>query len=300
MDDVIIIGGSFAGLSAALQLGRARRRVTVFDTGQPRNRFSDHAHGMLGHDGKSPEQILQEGRDQLATYPSIELRTARVTGLGGKIDGFSVTTEDGEQFSARRLILSYGITDIMPDLPGFAQCWGKTVLHCPYCHGFEVADRRIGLLYSTPLSLHAMGLLHDWSERLTLFADGNDVPDMERQKLERRGVAIVDGKVESFAHEQGRLGAVHLANGDKVEIDALFAHPRQRLASDIHEGLSLEMEDSPIGQVIGVDDKSQTSTEGVYAAGDLAAPMQSAHLALSRGGLAGIHCHQSLAFADAN
>ncbi|WP_375452300.1 NAD(P)/FAD-dependent oxidoreductase [uncultured Devosia sp.] len=294
MDDVIIVGGSFAGLSAALQLGRARRRVTVLDTGLPRNRYAAHAHGLLGHDGKPPTQILAEGRAQLGRYPSVRLLDVAATALAGTRDAFTVTTAAGENLAARRLILSYGITDVFPDIEGFAQCWGRSVLHCPYCHGFEVADGRLGLLYSSPLSLHAMALLHDWSARLTLFTNGQDLPEAEHAKLARRGVAIVTGRVAGIDHRDGHLSSIRIEQGDPVPLDALFAHPRQRLAADLHGALGLDLTEGPLGELIAVGDDFQTSLPGVYAAGDLAHPMQSAHLALSRGSMAGVHCHQSL------
>ena len=163
-----------------------------------------------------------------------------------------------------------------------------------------LADGRIGLLYSSAMSLHAMGMLHDWSDKLTLFADGNDLPEIERQKLERRGIAIIDDKVASLEHQEGRLASVRLESGERIALDALFAHPRQRPAADLHQTLGLDMEEGPQGDLVKVDDRSETSLSGVYAAGDLAHPMQSAILALSRGGLTGVNCHQSLAFADAD
>jgi len=298
MDDAIVIGGSFAGLSAALQLGRARRRVTVIDTGMPRNRYAAHAHGMLGHDGKPPSQILAEGRAQLATYPTISIVDARASAASGSLDDFTVTTETGEALRARRLILSYGITDIAPDIHGFAECWGTSVLHCPYCHGFEVADRRLGVLYSSPMSLHAVSLLPHWTNRLTLFANGMDVPAEEIARFAARGVTIIGPKVVGFQHEQGQLSAVLLDHGASVPLDAIFAAPRQRPSVDLQSGLGLDMLDGPLGQLIRVNEKFETSLPGVYASGDVASPMQSAQLALSNGGLSGVMCHQSLVLAD--
>ncbi|HJU60629.1 MAG TPA: NAD(P)/FAD-dependent oxidoreductase, partial [Candidatus Binatia bacterium] len=134
--DVVIVGGSFAGLAAALQLGRARRKVTVLDTGLPRNRFAGHSHGLLGHDHKPPLEILAEARQQLARYPTVKLVNARADSISGTIDDFSVLTGDGESLGARRLILSYGVVDQMPDVPGFAEGWGRSIVPCPYCDGF--------------------------------------------------------------------------------------------------------------------------------------------------------------------
>ena len=152
MYDVIIIGGSFAGLAAALQLGRARRKVVVLDTGLPRNRFAGHSHGLLGHDHKPPLNILAEARQQLARYPAIRLVNVRAESISGAIDDFTVLTADGESLGARRLILSYGVVDQMPDVPGFAEGWGTSIVPCPYCDGFEVAGQHWGLVWSGPQS----------------------------------------------------------------------------------------------------------------------------------------------------
>jgi hypothetical protein len=186
MDDVIIIGGSFAGLAAALQLGRARRKVTVLDTGLPRNRFAGHSHGLLGHDHKPPLDILAEARQQLARYPTIRLVSARADSVSGAIDDFSVLTGDGESLGARRLILSYGVADQMPDVPGFAESWGTSIVPCPYCDGFEVAGQHWGLVWSGPQSHQSVRLFHDWTDKLTVFADGHDIPPDIQADLARR------------------------------------------------------------------------------------------------------------------
>lgn len=177
MNDVIIIGGSFAGLAAALQLGRARRKVTVLDTGLPRNRFADHSHGLLGHDHKPPLEILAEARQQLARYPTIQLVNARAESISGAIDDFSVLTSEGETLRARRLILSYGVVDQMPELSGFTEGWGSSIVPCPYCDGFEVAGRHWGLVWSGPMSHNYVRLYHDWTDTLTVFANGHDISD---------------------------------------------------------------------------------------------------------------------------
>ena len=175
MNDVIIIGGSFAGLAAALQLGRARRKVTVLDTGRQRNRFAARSHGVLGHDHKPPQDILAEARQQLARYPTIKLVNARAESVSGTIDDFCVVTDDNESLRARRLILSYGVADQMPDIPGFAESWGTSIIPCPYCDGFEVADQHWGLIWSGVQSHNQVRLFHDWTNRLTVFGNGHDI-----------------------------------------------------------------------------------------------------------------------------
>lgn len=294
MDDVIIIGGSFAGLAAALNLGRARRQVTILDTGSPRNRYAGNAHGLLGHDGKPPNEILAEARAQLEPYGTVRFVEARAVKVSGAQDDFTVETDDGETRKARRLLLSYGIADQFPDIPGFAESWGKSVIHCPYCHGFEYATQRWGLVYSTPMSLHATLLYGDWTDQITLFTDGHDVPEIERGKLDKRGVKVVEGKVASIQHQDGQLSSVTTADGTVTALDALFTHPRIKPSSDIHEQLGLETVETPFGIALKVDDKHKTSVDGIFAAGDLASPMASLTIAAYTGAMAGINAQQSM------
>ncbi|TIL77497.1 MAG: NAD(P)/FAD-dependent oxidoreductase [Mesorhizobium sp.] len=295
MDDVIIIGGSFAGLAAALQLGRARRKVTVLDTGLPRNRFAGHSHGMLGHDHKPPLDILAEARRQLARYPAISLVNARADKVSGGIDDFSVLMGDGESLGARRLILSYGITDQMPDVPGFAESWGTSIVPCPYCDGFEVAGQHWGLVWSGPQSHNQARLFHDWTDRLTVFADGHDIPTDIRADLERRNTPIVDGRITEITRHGGRNPTLKLASGRDVAVDILFAHPRNKPSAGLHESLGLATAATPLGIVLKVDERRETSMPGIYAAGDLTNPMiPSVTTASWQGAMAGIFAQQSM------
>jgi len=294
MDDVVIVGGSFAGLAAALQLGRARRRVTVLDTGLPRNRFAGHSHGLLGHDHRPPLEILDLARQQLARYPTVRLVNARAESASGALDGFVVAASDGLTLPARRLLLSYGVTDLMPPIPGYAECWGTSIVPCPYCDGFEVADQHWGLIYSGSHSLHMPMLYGDWTSKLTLFADGHQIDAEARAELARRNVRLVEGKIGAIRHQQGSIAAVVLETGAEVPVDVLFAHPRNRPAVDLHSGLGLAVEEGPFGVIVTVDDRRQTSLAGVYAAGDLANPMASVTLASAHGAMAGIFAQQSM------
>jgi thioredoxin reductase len=295
MNDVIIIGGSFAGLAGALQLGRARRKVTVLDTGLPRNRFAGHSHGLLGHDHKPPLDILAEARQQLMRYPTIRLVNARADSISGAIDNFSVLTADGESLGARRLILSYGVTDQMPDIPGFAEGWGTSIVPCPYCDGFEVAGQHWGLVWSGPQSHNSARLFHDWTATLTVFADGHDIPPDMRADLARRKIPVVDGRIIEIAHHKGRIASVNLDTGRNVAVDILFAHPRNKPSASLHESLSLATVNTPVGIALKVEERRETSVPGIYAAGDLATPfLPSVTLASSQGAMAGIFAQQSM------
>jgi thioredoxin reductase len=295
MDDVIIVGGSFAGLAGALQLGRARRKVTVLDTGQNRNRFARHSHGLLGHDHRLPADILADARRQLERYPTIRFVNARAEDASGAPDDFSVTTDGGEVLRGRRLLLTYGVADQMPtDIDGFAQCWGQSIVPCPYCDGFEVKGQHWGLLWSGPHSQHAPGLYHDWTDRVTVFADGHDLSEDARAEMARRQVPVIDGKVVAIEHDGSRLTGIRLADGRVETVDVLFAHPRNQPSARLHERLGLELVDNPLGQTLKVDASHQTSREGIFAAGDLANPMASVTLATSSGAMAAIHAQRSM------
>lgn len=295
MEDVIIIGGSFAGLAAALQLGRARRNVTVLDTGRPRNRFAGHSHGLLGHDHKPPLEILAAARRQMARYPTIRLVNARAESVSGVIDHFCVVTDNNESLSARRLILSYGVTDQMPDVPGFAESWGTSIVPCPYCDGFEAAGQHWGLVWSGPPSHNQAKLFLDWTDKLTIFSDGQDVPPDIISDLAHRNISIVDGRIVEIAHQNGHIATVNLDTGSNVAVDILFAHPRNKPSVNLHESLSLATMETSAGIVLKVDERRQTSIPGIYAAGDLITPfLPSVTQASSQGAMAGIFAQQSM------
>jgi thioredoxin reductase len=295
MNDVIIIGGSFAGLAAALQLGRARRKVTVLDTGLPRNRFAGHSHGLLGHDHKPPLAILAQARQQLARYPTISLVDARADSVSGAIDHFSVRTGDGQSLGARRVILSYGVADQMPAVPGFAESWGTSVVPCPYCDGFENADKHWGLVWAGPQSHQSARLFHDWTDKLTVFADGHDIPPEIKADLARRTIPVIEGRIIEIAHQKGYISTVNLDTRRNVAVDILFAHPRTKPSASLHEALGLATVAAPGGIALKVDERRQTSVPGIYAAGDLTTPqLPSVTQASSQGAMAGIFAQQSM------
>jgi thioredoxin reductase len=295
MNDVIIIGGSFAGLAAALQLGRARRKIIVLDTNRQRNRFAGRSHGVLGHDHKPPQDILAEARQQLARYPTITLVNARAESVSGTIDDFCVVTDDNESLRARRLILSYGVADQMPDIPGFAENWGTSIIPCPYCDGFEVADQHWGLVWSGPQSHNQVRLFHDWTDRLTVFGNGHDItPDM-RADLAARRVPLIDGKITEIEPHGSHSATIRIETGSEVSVDILFAHPRTRPSASLHDALSLATVNTPTGIALQTDERRETSTPGIYAAGDLANPgTPSVTTAAWQGTMAGIFAQQSM------
>jgi thioredoxin reductase len=293
--DVIVVGGSFAGLSAAMQLARARRRVLVIDSGLPRNRFADAAHGFLGQDGKAPAAILQQAACQLTAYPTVEIVHGEAREARRDLDGaFTVKISGGRTDRARRLVLATGVADTLPDLPGLKARWGATVLHCPYCHGYEVRDRPLGVLANHPMAAHQAAMIPDWGPT-TLFTQGRFEPDAEQTAhLAARGVTVEREPVVELLGDAPDLDAVRLADGRVVTVNALFVAPETRMASPLAQQLGCAFDDGMLGPVIRVDDWKATTVPGVFAAGDAARAMHNATLASADGVLAGVGAHQSL------
>ncbi len=294
MEDVVIVGGGFAGLSAALQLGRARRRVLVLDTGLPRNRFAAEAHGALGHDGRPPREILDLGRDEMRTYTSVRIEQTAALAASAEGEGFAVTLAGGGKVATRRIILAHGVTDQLPEIAGFAECWGRSVIHCPYCHGFEFADQRLGVVVATLDGvLHRARHLRDWSERLTVFTNGLAPAADDAQRLADLGVGIERAPIMGLQQAGGRLEAVETTEG-RIALDALFWPPPVRFSSRIGEQLGCATAAGFVGPYFEVGAMQETSVPGVFAAGDIARAMHSVPLAMSAGSLAGAAAHQSL------
>ena len=296
--DVAIVGGSFAGLSAALQLARARRSVTILDTGQPRNRFAKASHGFLAQDGVAPADILAEARRQLAAYPTVRFLETRAEAASGAADAFTITLREGGELAARRIILAHGVSDTLPDIPGLAAEWGKRVAHCPYCHGYEFGGGPLGVLVANrEIALHHAMLVREWGP-VTLFLNGAVEPDTAMlREFEARGVAVERRPVAAVASKAEGL-AVQLADGSAVDLVGLFTQPRSRLSSGIGEQLGCQHASGQFGPILKVDEMKQTTVPGVFAAGD-AARAPNVPLAVADGAMAGVAAHRSLVFAQA-
>jgi thioredoxin reductase len=291
MFDVAVIGGSFAGLSAALQLARARQRVAVIDAGARRNRFADTSHGFLAQDGRPPAAIVQDARDQLARYPSVQWMDATVSDVGGAADAFEVHA-GGKAWAARRIILGIGVVDRLPPIPGLQERWGRSVFHCPYCHGYELHQGRIGVIAAGPASLHQAMLLPEWGS-VTFFLNGALVLDeVEQGRLAARGVAVEAAPVRAIAGK----ATVLLADGRSAEFDGLFTASRTEPASALAEQLGCEHEASPLGRYVRTDAMKETTVPGVFACGDVARAAGNVALAVGDGALAGAAAHRSLVF----
>lgn len=301
MFDVIIIGGSFAGLSAALQLARTRRAIALIDAGSPRNRFASHAHGVLGHDGKPGSTILAEARAQLDAYPNVTQLVANVRhaeALPGEKTAFSVVLDDGKVIEGRRLILATGVRDVLPEIAGVAERWGQTVLHCPYCHGYEIGGGSIGVLGRLPASAHQASLIADWGD-VTLFTAGMPpLDDDALQLLARRRVRLESVAVTAIEGEATTISGARLADGRLVPLRALFLAAPVQQASALAAQLGCVLEEGMMGPIVQVDAMKLTSVPGVHAAGDAARAMANITFAMADGVMAAVGAHHGLITED--
>lgn len=292
MFDTIVIGGSYAGLSAALQLARARRKVAIIDAGQRRNRFASHSHGFLTQDGVDPATIAAAARAQILAYPTVTWFQGEATSATGAIDDFHVTVNDEDSIAGRRLILAPGIRDELPPIEGLAERWGQSVFHCPYCHGYEV-DGPIGVLYVAPGSIHHAQMLPDWGPT-TYFLNGNPPPtDEELADLAHRGTRIEPAPIRRLV---GPRADIELIDGRIVPVAGLFTATKTSPSSPLAEQLGCELAPSPTGSYIANDEMKQTTVPGIFACGDAARPFGSVALAVGDGAMTGAATHRSLLF----
>ncbi|SEN78814.1 Thioredoxin reductase [Loktanella fryxellensis] len=294
MHDVAIIGGSFAGLTAALQLGRASRSVVVIDAGLPRNRTSPGAHGVAGWDGMTPAEILARFRADLVPYPTVTTQDGVVTTVAGVQDAFALTLSTGQAIAARRIILTHGVKDILPDIPGITQAWGRRVLHCPYCHGYEVKGQPLAVLAVHPMSGHqAMLLRADWSDDVTLFSSGME--GLHTDALTAAGVKLDDRAITRLQGDDTGIGLT-LSDAATARFGALFLGPRAVLDGSPAQQLGCALADGPMGPFVRTGPMAQTSVPGVFAAGDVARAAPNINFALGDGAQAGTGAHASLVF----
>jgi thioredoxin reductase len=297
--DVVIVGGGAAGLSAALTLARARRRVTVVDAGEPRNAPVDGVHGLLALDGLSPAELLARGRKEVLGYGG-EIVEGEVVEVSGALDGFTLVLRDGGRLWARRLLIATGLIDELPDIPGVRGQWGHGVLHCPYCHGWEVRDRWVGVLSTGPMSVHQALMFRQWTPRVGFFADDHDLVPEDRARLEALDIAIVAGRIERLEVDHDHVTGVRLADGELLEVDVAAVSPRMVARAEVFAGIGVEPTEHPVGSFIETDATGRTSVPGVWAAGnasDLSAQVSSA---AAEGARAAQHINADLVMADAD
>jgi thioredoxin reductase len=299
--DCIVVGGGAAGLSAALVLGRARRRTLLVDAGEPSNLPAEGIGGLLGHDGRPPAELYAMGRAELGAYPTVEVRDGTVDG-GERVDGgFALDISGGGRELTRRVILATGMDYRRPDLPGLAQLWGRSVFHCPFCHGWEMRDKALGVLGGGPGGLHRSLLLRGWSEDVVLLSDGP--PELEPgdlQRLSAAGVEVDERPVARLIARDGALAAVEFADGSTRAREGLLVPVTVAQRSPLAAQLGAEpAEPGPVAvDALVVDTMFRTTAEGVSAAGDVSAQMQQVAGAISAGSLAAAGVVQGLMAED--
>jgi thioredoxin reductase len=293
--DVAIIGGGAAGLSAALVLARARRGVLVVDAGAPRNAPAAHMHGYLSRDGLPPAELLASGREEVRRYGA-EIIDGSVTELvpNGRT-GFWVLLADGRRISTRRVLVTTGLRDELPHVPGLRERWARDVLHCPYCHGHEVRDRRLGVIGGTPGAVRYAQIVRQWTHDLVYFTPPGTLTNTERSQLVARAIGVVEGTIEQLVVDDDRLRGVQLADGCVVPRDALFVPPRFLPHSDLLVGLGCDVDDDGW---VATDPTGLTSVRGVWAAGNVVDPRAQVITAAGAGSTAAIALNADLVDDD--
>jgi thioredoxin reductase len=299
--DVVVVGGGAAGLGGALILGRARRSVLVVDAGEPRNAPASGVHGFLTRDGMDPAELLRAGRAEVRRYGGRVVEGGRVASAALVDGGFAVGLEDGRRVGARRLLVATGLVDELPDVPGIRERWGRDVLHCPYCHGWEVRDRAIGVLAGGPLSVHQALLFRQLSADVKFFSHTTEPPtDEQAEQLATRGISMVDGEVASLEVVEDRLVGVRLGDGRVVSREALAVSPRMTARAGFLAALGLRPAEHPagVGVYIPSDATGRTDVPGVWVAGNVTDLVAHVGAAASSGAAAAAQINADLVAED--
>lgn len=290
--DVIVVGGSYAGMAASLQLLRARRSVLIVDAGIRRNRFARHAHGFLGQDGVDPAEIVRTARAQLQAYPTLTWIEDTAEAVTGQKDAFAVMTAQGSRHEGRRILFATGVSDALPQIEGLAERWGTSVFHCPYCHGYELNQGRIGVIATGPMSVHQAQLIPEWGAVTFLTNGVVTLDDAVRADLVSRGVTIEETPIRRLDGEAD----VVLADERRLAFVGLFTASRNAPSTPIAQTLGCALAETPFGTQVQTDDMKETSVPGAFACGDTARVPHSVSLAVADGAWAGATLHRSLVF----
>ncbi|GEM69556.1 thioredoxin reductase [Sphingobacterium mizutaii NBRC 14946 = DSM 11724] len=283
--DVIIIGGSYAGLSAAMALGRSLKNTLIIDNGIPCNRQTPHSHNFITQDGEKPKVIAERAREQVAQYKSIEFLNAKAI-KGKKLEGkFEIQTEEGDKIFAKKLIFATGIKDLLPEIKGFTACWGISVIHCPYCHGYEFKGKKTAIMIDNEKAFHIAQLVNNLTDNITILTSGKTYfSDVQLQKLKDHHIDIIDKEVLEIVHHLGNINAVTFTDGSQVPFDAIYASVPFIQHSQIPQELGCELNEQGY---IKTDSFQMTNIEGVFACGDNTSPMRSVANAVAAGNLTG-------------
>jgi thioredoxin reductase len=290
--DVIIIGGSYSGLSAAMALGRSLRNVLIVDSGKPCNIQTPHSHNFLTRDGETPKEISTIAKQQVEKYDSIKFYNGLVISGKKTESGFSITTQTGEEFKAKKLIFATGIKDTMPDIKGFAECWGISVVHCPYCHGYELRNKKTGIMANRERAFHLASLVNNLTDKITILTSGKaDFKTEQITKLNSHNIKIVETEISGIEHHNGYVRNVIFDDGNKMAFEGIYAAVPFTQHSDIPLALGCEMTEQGYIKINGFN---KTTVEGVYACGDNSNMMRSVANAVYSGNLTGAMINSEL------
>ncbi|KFF06400.1 NAD(P)/FAD-dependent oxidoreductase [Flavobacterium reichenbachii] len=283
--EIIIIGGSYAGLSAAMSLGRALRSVLIIDSGFPCNRQTPHSHNFITQDGEKPDLIAAKAKAQVLKYKTVQFHSGFAI-LGKKTEnGFTITTEAGEEFTAQKLIFATGVKDIMPEIKGFSECWGISVIHCPYCHGYEVKNEKTGILANGNFAFHYAQLIRNWTKDLTIFTNGKStLTQEETDKITKYNIPIIEKEIAEVKHKNGNVEQIVFNDNSVFDLKAIYSRPSFEQHCKIPEMLGCELTEQGY---MKVDAFQKTNIPDVFACGDNASPMRSVAGAVASGSMAG-------------
>lgn len=290
--DVIIIGGSYAGLATAMALGRALRNVLIIDSGKPCNRQTSHSHNFLTQDGKTPKEISALAKQQVVAYDTVTFFDGIATKGLKTSNGFEIQTEKGNKFSATKLVFATGIKDVMPNIIGFSECWGISVLHCPYCHGYEVKNEITGILGNGEYGFEFSKLISNWTKKLILFTNGTStLTDEQKILLEKHSIEIVEKEIKELEHQNGQLKSILFKDGSKQIVKAIYTKLPFEQNCTLAEQLGCELTEDGY---IKIDAFQKTTTENVFACGDNATRIRTVANAVAMGTLTGMTVNKEL------
>ena len=290
--DVIIIGGSYAGLSAALSLGRSMRSVLVIDNGNPCNRQTPHSHNFITNDGKDPIAIREEAKKEVLNYPTVNFLADTVIDVTPIDSGFDVITKDSANYKSKKVLFATGVIDTIPKIDGFRNCWGKSILHCPYCHGYEVKNKKLGVLGNGDMGYELAKTICHWGKGLTLFTNGTSTLSPEEvQLLNHNDITIVENEITAIIHEDGYIKNIEFEDTEPEPVEALFTQLPFIQQSDIPGKLGFECTENGF---IKVSKTMETSIPGIYAAGDCLTLFRSVANAVAAGNKAGAMINKKL------
>lgn len=293
--DVIIIGGSYSGLSAAMALGRSLRKVLIIDSGKPCNIQTPHSHNFLTQDGKTPKEISETAKQQVLNYETVKFQQGSVVNVLKESLGFTVITASEEIFKAKKLIFATGLKDIFPEIQGFSECWGISILHCPYCHGYEVKNVETGIILNGEFAYDFAKMISNWTKKLTIFTNGKASFSREQfGKLQENNIQVNQKEISKIIHSEGKIRAIEFQDNSSANVEAVYAKPNFEQHCKLPEKLGCEINEQGL---LKVDNFQKTTISGIYACGDNSA-MRSVAFAVSTGSMSGVMANKDLIFEN--